>query len=177
MKLAEISAEVRRFLPFYWLIISVVLVVSDYVSGPFIQFPVVYLIPISLASWYNGRSWGLGLAVILPLIRLLFGVALWKIPWTWIDAGVNCVIRIVVFSLFAILIDRAAERTRELSKEVKMLNGLLSICSSCKKIRDESGEWQPIERYIAQRSDASFSHGLCPECSKKYYDHLFNNKS
>ncbi|MHB8836458.1 MAG: ANTAR domain-containing response regulator [Candidatus Methylomirabilia bacterium] len=53
--------------------------------------------------------------------------------------------------------------------EVKQLRGLLPICASCKKIRDDSGEWKPIEVYISARTDAGFSHGLCPACIPKYF--------
>jgi hypothetical protein len=53
--------------------------------------------------------------------------------------------------------------------EVKKLQGILPICSYCKKIRDDQGSWQGIEEYIHERSDAQFSHGICPECAKKYY--------
>lgn len=60
------------------------------------------------------------------------------------------------------------ELTRAL-EEVKMLSGLLPICSSCKKIRDDKGYWNQLESYIEKHSDASFSHGLCTECSDKIY--------
>lgn len=54
-------------------------------------------------------------------------------------------------------------------KKVKTLSGMLPICASCKKIRDDSGYWTQIESYIRDHSDADFSHGLCPECAKKLY--------
>ncbi|MEW6672777.1 MAG: PAS domain S-box protein [Thermodesulfobacteriota bacterium] len=53
--------------------------------------------------------------------------------------------------------------------EVKTLSGLLPICSHCKKIRDDQGYWNQIESYIHKHSAAEFSHGICPECAKKYY--------
>lgn len=53
--------------------------------------------------------------------------------------------------------------------EVKTLRGFLPICSHCKKIRDDKGYWNQIESYIRDRSDAEFSHGICPECAKKLY--------
>ena len=56
--------------------------------------------------------------------------------------------------------------------EVKTLSGLLPICASCKKIRDDSGYWNQIEGYIRDRSEAEFSHGICPECAKKLYPDL-----
>ncbi|MCF8070575.1 MAG: PAS domain S-box protein [Desulfobacterales bacterium] len=55
---------------------------------------------------------------------------------------------------------------------VKQLTGLLPICSHCKKIRDDKGYWNQIEVYINQHSEATFSHGICQECIKKYYPDL-----
>jgi len=54
-------------------------------------------------------------------------------------------------------------------EEIKSLSGLLPICSSCKKIRDDKGYWNLIESYIEKHSQASFSHGLCPDCSEELY--------
>lgn len=53
--------------------------------------------------------------------------------------------------------------------EVETLRGLLPICASCKKIRDDNGYWNHIELYISQRTQADFTHTLCPECLKHYY--------
>jgi len=52
---------------------------------------------------------------------------------------------------------------------IKTLSGLLPICSNCKKIRDNKGYWNLIESYIESRSEAVFSHGICPECSDRLY--------
>lgn len=54
-------------------------------------------------------------------------------------------------------------------KKIKTLNGLIPICSSCKKIRDDKGYWNLLEGYIEKYSDAIFSHGICPGCSEKLY--------
>ncbi|MDO8945823.1 MAG: hypothetical protein Q7U88_01555 [Desulfocapsaceae bacterium] len=53
--------------------------------------------------------------------------------------------------------------------EVKTLRGILPICSFCKKIRDDDDSWHQIEVYVKERSDADFSHGICPVCAKKHY--------
>jgi len=53
--------------------------------------------------------------------------------------------------------------------EVKTLEGLIPICSHCKKIRDDSGFWGNVEQYIAKHSNVDFSHGICPDCLKKHY--------
>ena len=54
-------------------------------------------------------------------------------------------------------------------KEVKKLSGLIPICASCKKIRDDRGYWNQLEVFIQKHSEAEFSHGVCPECAKKLY--------
>ena len=52
---------------------------------------------------------------------------------------------------------------------MKKLSGLLPICASCKQIRDDNGGWKQIESYIADHSEANFTHGVCPDCTKKLY--------
>lgn len=56
--------------------------------------------------------------------------------------------------------------------KVKTLSGLLPICASCKKIRDDNGYWSQIESYIKIHSEAEFSHSICPDCAKKLYPDL-----
>jgi signal transduction histidine kinase len=74
-----------------------------------------------------------------------------------------------------------AERTAELGKalsDVKKLSGLLPICASCKKIRDDKGYWNQIEEYIRDRSEAEFTHSICEECAGKLYPgFIFNNST
>lgn len=52
---------------------------------------------------------------------------------------------------------------------VKTLTGLLPICASCKRVRDDHGYWQRIEAYIEEHSDADFTHSVCPECTNKFF--------
>jgi AmiR/NasT family two-component response regulator len=59
--------------------------------------------------------------------------------------------------------------------KIKTLSGLLPLCSSCKKIRDDDGYWHQVEVYIRDHSEAEFSHGLCPECAKKLYPEIFGD--
>jgi len=53
--------------------------------------------------------------------------------------------------------------------EIKTLRGMLPICASCKKIRNDLGAWEVIESYIEEHSEAEFSHGICPDCVRKLY--------
>ncbi len=61
----------------------------------------------------------------------------------------------------------------EAISEVKKLSGMLPICASCKKIRDDKGYWNQIESYIGDHSEAEFTHGICPDCSKKLYPEIY----
>jgi nitrate/nitrite-specific signal transduction histidine kinase len=65
---------------------------------------------------------------------------------------------------------------RGLLAEVKTLTGMLPICCSCKKIRDDQGYWRQIETYLQDHSNAEFSHGICPECAKKLYPDFYSDK-
>src|SRR3989442_15387145 len=60
-----------------------------------------------------------------------------------------------------------AERILGLREELMTLEGLLAMCSYCKRIRDTDGAWTPLERYVEQRSAARFSHGVCEDCYEK----------
>ncbi|HTT19067.1 MAG TPA: PAS domain S-box protein [Candidatus Sulfotelmatobacter sp.] len=65
--------------------------------------------------------------------------------------------------------DRLIRELQEALARVKNLSGLLPICASCKKIRDEHGLWYSLEIYIRNHSEADFSHGICPDCRKRLY--------
>jgi len=71
---------------------------------------------------------------------------------------------------------RLIDELRQALSEVKTLRGFLPICASCKKIRDDEGYWQQIEKYIQERSEAKFSHGICPECADHLYPELKLNQ-
>ncbi len=61
---------------------------------------------------------------------------------------------------------------QEALNKVKTLSGLLPICASCNKVRDDSGYWNQIEVYIRDHSEADFSHSICPDCAKELYPDL-----
>lgn len=61
-------------------------------------------------------------------------------------------------------------------EEVKQLSGLLPICASCKRIRDKNGGWQQIEDYIADHSEADFTHGICPQCARNLYPEVYKKE-
>ena len=65
--------------------------------------------------------------------------------------------------------ERLIQELESALSEVRVLRGLLPICAACKKVRDEDGVWSEVENYISNRSEAEFTHGMCPDCLRKYY--------
>jgi PAS domain S-box-containing protein len=68
--------------------------------------------------------------------------------------------------------DRLIQDLTQALVEVKSLSGLLPICSHCKKVRDDHGYWNQIEAYISEHSEATFTHGLCPQCAQDFRDEI-----
>ncbi len=68
--------------------------------------------------------------------------------------------------------DHYVQELQEALDKVTTLSGLLPICAGCKKIRNDEGYWQQVEGYIMEHSSARFTHGLCPECAKRFYPDL-----
>lgn len=64
---------------------------------------------------------------------------------------------------------RLNEELQDAMKEIRVLKGILPICSSCRKIRDEKGSWASLETYIQTHTNTNFSHGVCPECANRLY--------
>ena len=60
--------------------------------------------------------------------------------------------------------------------KIQKLSGMIPICASCKKIRTDEGYWSSIEQYISEHSEATFSHGVCPECAKLLYPELLKEE-
>lgn len=69
--------------------------------------------------------------------------------------------------------DLAIREREEALAQVKILQGFLPICASCKKIRDDQGAWNQMEVYIRDHSEAEFSHGICPDCAVKLYPKFY----
>lgn len=106
--------------------------------------------------------------------RIIIPPPFWA-TWWW---QLSCAVVILggLWSAHRLRMRRLEERERELEirvedalSRVKILKGLLPICATCKKVRDDKGYWNQIESYIRDRSEADFSHGICPDCVAQYY--------
>ena len=84
----------------------------------------------------------------------------------------------IAFSLLSMLLGTCADalavarKTADLTKQINTLSGLLPICAWCKKVRDDQGYWKQIESYVESRTEAVFSHGVCPDCARAYLKEL-----
>jgi K+-sensing histidine kinase KdpD len=163
---------IEKYVIAYSILLGAIALVLDFLIGPFIRFPILFILPVILIGWYRGFRLALGFAVFLPLARLLILYYYYVnilTPWGMFENSVNFLIRIIVLSLLAYLVARTARQHKELTREVQILEGFLPICSFCKKIRDEEGNWQQLERYISNHSEAQFTHSFCPSCGKQHY--------
>ncbi len=159
-------------------IILLSVAVTDYMTGYELGFFAFYFLPIAFAAWRLGLFPAIVIAIFSAMV------------WFWMDALTghvyrnnivavwNTIIRLISFIIIGWglawihdLLSKERNTTAELRRalaEIKILQGILPICASCKKIRSEQNEWQQMEAYITAHSKAQFSHGLCPECAKRY---------
>jgi len=142
---------------------------SDYLTGPEISFGVFYFLPIWLMTWQFDRS----VAVLFSLLCALVWFAVDDASGVQYSTAIipfwNAAARLVYFLSFTFLLSYSREQLRQSKEEVKRLSGLLPICASCKKIRNDEGYWQEIDAYLSTHADTKFSHGICPDCAKKLY--------
>jgi len=146
---------------------SLFIVIADYFTGAHIQFPIFYVIPVIMASLLNRRTFAYALAVMLPMVRLCF-YNLWHQTEPLYIMAINTFIRMAAFVIIVYMIDIITSQ----SKRIKILEGILPICASCKRIRNNKGEYEQMESYITDHSEALFSHGICPDCAEKLYAEL-----
>jgi hypothetical protein len=152
----------------WWLALAASLLAVEYTTGFYSQFPLVYVIPVSLAAYYSGRGTALTLAVAIPIAHFIFALLEAQTPDV-LTLAPPAILRGSVIIFMALWFARLSEHERALQREVRTLEGLLPICSFCKSIRNDSGEWEHLERFISRRSQTQFSHGICPSCQETQY--------
>ena len=133
----------------------------------------------------GARNWmlvaSLGGASLLFLLRGLANLLGWVQPTHFLE---NSYLQAVTFmlsmasqiftvtGLVSLNMQRLEKDLHQAQQEVTMLSGLLPICAQCKRIRDEQGDWHQVESYISTRSEAKFSHGICPQCLRQLYPEI-----
>jgi len=141
-------------------------------AGYFVFHPLVMLLSHFMAI-HNGPGAVSGFESASFVILKSFSLAM--LPWSLSFTVFNGVIGFYYGTIKQANLAKK-ELIANLQKaltEVKTLSGLLPICSSCKKIRDDEGYWQQIEEYIMDHSEADFTHGICNECVKELYPEFY----
>ncbi|WP_447978497.1 hypothetical protein [Candidatus Nitrospira bockiana] len=135
---------------------------------------VLYLAPVAWVALWSRRNESSSVIGVAVLSSALAAVGLFAsfsgLGWWQVVDRVIVVLVIWVTALLSLMRKRVEE-------EVRTLEGLLPICSFCKKIRDDEGSWKPIEVYVADHSRAAFTHGLCPDCCTRHYPDLFTTQA
>jgi len=102
---------------------------------------------------------------------LVAGVAKWFMflpaPHSLTSADARILVRFALFLCLGLLICWLGQKLHASQRNVKLLSGLLPICAWCKKVRDEKRQWQQLESYIHDHSEADFTHTLCPDCARE----------
>jgi hypothetical protein len=155
------------------LLLAVVLV--DWVTPPELGFSAFYVLPVLVLAWTLGTRQGIIMALFAgvawyladrfngrPLLHESFRI------WDALNHSFSYVL--VAWAVGALKNALAAQQS--LSKnlqsalaEVKELRGLLRTCAWCHKIKGDDDQWQPVEAYIREKTRATFTHGICPDCA------------
>ncbi|MBI3415917.1 MAG: hypothetical protein HY043_11495 [Verrucomicrobia bacterium] len=149
----------------------------DWKTGYELNFFVFYFAPVYLAAWNLGLSGALAAAVTCGFVWYVADFLSGHSYSSPVFAVWNTFIRLTSFVILGLILERLSrlvllerERSNALRRclyQIKVLEGLLPICTECKQIRSERGEWRQIEYYMGERMGLTFSHGYCPECEKK----------
>ena len=168
----------RKWIPAIFICATILLLGwADWATGTELNFFVFYFLPVAAAAWLLGIGAATSVALLSATIWFLANDLAGQIFSSHRFAVWNTGIRLASFLSIGYatahvrhLLDREQATSSALSKalaEVKVLETFLPICSQCKKIRNQQGEWQQMESYISQHSNTKFSHGYCPVCAKK----------
>jgi len=181
--LGYLGKQPRSFLITLNILLVTMVGVVDYITGYEIGMSLFYLMPIAFAAWLGGKKPAIFISVLCAMtIAFTDFMAGKEYPHYFVESW-NLLMHLGFFVIFSLLIAIVKfefdERTRMIQElhealgEVKQLSGLLPICASCKKIRDGKGYWNQLESYISQHSEAQFTHGICPECTKNLYPEYY----
>ncbi|HEU4587440.1 MAG TPA: hypothetical protein VFS11_02260 [Gemmatimonadales bacterium] len=134
----------------------------DFVTGPFIQLRIAYLLPVAVAAWHAGAAAGIAIALTLSLTRFAF-VAAWNMPWPVEAAVINGLISLAVLVAVVLFVQHVVY-VRGLWKEVRILRGLVPICDSCGAVQGPDGHWSSLDALLMRHSEAKPVHGVCSRC-------------
>jgi len=154
--------------PWFMVLLCLVFVTLDWELLPVWVFPFIFVFPVMLVAWNRRLLFAVLCAGVLSLTRMGHEFIFAPHPVLWSGLA-DALIRFFVLVLLAALTSQLGRQSRQLRQRVHTLEGMLPICSFCKCIRDDQGNWVQMEQYISGHSEAQFSHGLCPACVRQHY--------
>lgn len=181
--LHKIEGHSKNFVFATALLLTAVVGTIDFLTGAEIGVGILYLVPIGYVAWFCGRGTGYFMSVVGIVTAVLSDALAGKIYRSLPVEIWNSLVRLGFFIIVTYLLSRLKcdldERARIISElkkalaEIKTLSGLLPICAWCRRIRDDKGYWKQVEQYVAEHTEAEFTHGICPECLKKMEPELY----
>jgi K+-sensing histidine kinase KdpD len=152
------------------LLLALLILLLDLVTGPYLLFPILFVIPVTLAAWFHSPRLAYALAFLLPLGRFFIAEFVDQpAPLPFIIA--NNLIRFAVLLFMAFLVSRTARQTKELEQRVK---DLVTVCAWSRTV-EYQGEWISFEEYLLRRFNINTSHGISPAEAKKLFGELTSN--
>ena len=167
----------RRLLwPVATVLIAALIGALDEMTGDDIGFFVFYFVPVALAAWYVGAEWAVVVSLLSAGVWFTSDALGGTLAASMSLSTWDSLIRLAAFlsigwttAQIRRLLDRERQMSADLARsldEVRVLKGLLPVCAWCSKVRDESGDWQAFDTYIARHTDAEVSHGMCETCAE-----------
>jgi cytochrome c553 len=155
-----------------------VVILVDVTTPWELGFSAFYIFPVLWLAWHRGAREGVAMA-------LLAGLAWYLVDFTtgqprslefyrvWDSLNHEAAFLLVAWAVGAFRREWAAQaaltaRLNEALQEVRELRGLLPVCAWCHQIRDETGTWHPMEAFLASHTRASTTHGICPDCARRF---------
>jgi len=161
---------------------TIVILIVDLLIPLGVAGGVPYITIVLLSLWIPNKKATIFLSIICSLLTIVGfyyspeGGEMWKVILNrslalyaiWVTASLTLQRKIIEEKR-----EKIVEEREKALNDVRVLQGFLPICASCKNIRDDKGYWNQIEEYITKNSEANFSHGICPDCAKKLYPDYF----
>lgn len=148
--------------PGSYVVAGAAILALDVLTGPYLQFPVLFVLPVALAAWYCGRGTALALALGLPALRLLFHEQV-EASTSLVICVANALVRMTVLTTLAYFVNRCARQAFELDQR---LHGLVTLCAWNRTV-EYQGEWLSFESYLERRFGLHTTHGVSPQAVEK----------
>lgn len=190
----------KRLPPWFWGVITPIcaLIIGflDWSTAYEMDFFVFYFLPVAVAAWFLDFSGAVCLSVLSAVVWYTADSLTGHVYSSRFYDVWDIMVHLTAFLIIGWCVSKIANllqhqrklldtervllyRERQLSDELRMsmsetklLESFLSICSQCKKIRNEDGNWQALETYIGEHTTTRFSHGFCPDCAHKVLNEM-----